>query len=229
MTRARKAGIGKLLLFSFVNAKTKHGCGSRKTLQRPWDPAYNLFNTLATLFFHFDADQNTSSTLNLTGLLALRRLLALTSCGQKKKGCRINFQFAKTTSPKSSALPLGWQVSILVSFFSHRINNLEKRKKKKRLHVNGQPWMMITDSFTIFKFKRWGQNYWAELFIASTPVSRILALTLSCFISSLFVFAVAGWLVHLVVFFGGDQTSFSWKHANMLKQHCVTTAALHPV
>lgn len=117
MTRARKAGIGKLLLFSFANAKTKRGCGSRKTLHRPWDPAYNLFNTLATLFFHFDADQNTSSTLNLTGLLALRRLLALTSCGQKKKGCRINFQFAKTSSPKSSALQLGWQVLILVSFF----------------------------------------------------------------------------------------------------------------
>lgn len=66
---------------------------------------------------NFDADQNTSSTLNLTGLLALRRLLALASRRRKKKGCRINFHFAKTGGPKSSARQLGREVSILVPFF----------------------------------------------------------------------------------------------------------------
>lgn len=90
---------------------------------------YNLFNTLATLFFHLDADQNTSSTLNLTGLLALRQLLRDTECGLKeKKAGESIFTLRKRGVQK---VQLFNSVDKLRSSFcfSHRKNNLKKEKR----------------------------------------------------------------------------------------------------
>lgn len=105
-------------------AKLSLNVGLGRPFRRPQDPAYHLFKTLATLFFYFDADQNTSSTWNLTGLLAMRRLLALTSCGLKKKGCWINFQFAKKWAvPIVQLFNLVDKFRFFFLFLPHRINN----------------------------------------------------------------------------------------------------------